>query len=371
MALGVFSTGIFAQPKTGIVQPKGAEIRFSKTSHDFGRVKESIKYAVTRFEFQNTGDKPLFLSNVQASCGCTTTEYTKDTVWPGGKGFVEVSYETVKRLGTFSKTITVYSTADKTPFVHLDIKGDVYEEKFDADNNPVEDLGMLFLSKPTLNFNPLYDNGIDSQEVRLINGTVFTTNFNPLAELPAYVRVSGMPASLEPKESVTIKVYIDGRLIPKYGFGAVEIPLSSDNAVMPYFGMYISYTRKQFFPKMTEKQLAKQPRLTVDKKLINFGQRASGDVMRSSFTFKNTGKKELKIHEIYPECSCIQVHYDRKTLAAGDSMVVNFIYDTVTKNGSAKQSIWVVTNDPIEPERFLGVVAELPPLKRECPTCPK
>ena len=48
----------------------GAVIQFPTTSHDFGTVEEGVR-ATFEFEFTNTGDSDLILTNVQASCGCT------------------------------------------------------------------------------------------------------------------------------------------------------------------------------------------------------------------------------------------------------------------------------------------------------------
>ena len=47
-------------------------ITFSKTEHDFGKINEADGRVSTVFEFKNDGMAPLVLSNVRASCGCTT-----------------------------------------------------------------------------------------------------------------------------------------------------------------------------------------------------------------------------------------------------------------------------------------------------------
>ena len=47
-------------------------ITFSKTTHDFGKINEADGRVTTIFEFTNEGMVPLVLTNVKASCGCTT-----------------------------------------------------------------------------------------------------------------------------------------------------------------------------------------------------------------------------------------------------------------------------------------------------------
>ena len=47
-------------------------ITFDKTTHDFGKINEADGRVTTVFTFKNEGIAPLVLSNVRASCGCTT-----------------------------------------------------------------------------------------------------------------------------------------------------------------------------------------------------------------------------------------------------------------------------------------------------------
>lgn len=52
----------------------------------------------------------MIITRVQASCGCTVPKKPEEPVMPGEKGKIEVSYDT-KRLGGFSKSITIFSNA--------------------------------------------------------------------------------------------------------------------------------------------------------------------------------------------------------------------------------------------------------------------
>ena len=80
------------------------------------------------FEFTNTGKSPLIITRVQASCGCTVPKKPDQPIMPGEKGKIEVSYDT-KRIGGFSKAITIFSNA-KTERKMIKIKG--YVEKISS-----------------------------------------------------------------------------------------------------------------------------------------------------------------------------------------------------------------------------------------------
>lgn len=98
-------------------------ISFDKTTHDYGTVKyasEGQRY----FTVTNTGDKPLIISNVQASCGCTTPEWSKEPIMPGKSAQLKVGYNTTI-AGPFAKIIEVYSNDPENSRTVINIKGHV------------------------------------------------------------------------------------------------------------------------------------------------------------------------------------------------------------------------------------------------------
>jgi hypothetical protein len=69
-----------ALAQTATPKPKGPEIVFDHTIHNFGKIAESIKFASHRYPFTNTGNKTLFIQQVHTSCGCTTPDWTRDSI---------------------------------------------------------------------------------------------------------------------------------------------------------------------------------------------------------------------------------------------------------------------------------------------------
>ncbi len=98
------------------------EIYFENTTHDYGNIEYSSD-GLCEFVFKNTGKEPLLLTNVKASCGCTTPTWPKEPIKKGKKGTIVVKYNT-KITGSFTKTIRVYSNAKTSP-VTLRITGTV------------------------------------------------------------------------------------------------------------------------------------------------------------------------------------------------------------------------------------------------------
>jgi D-alanyl-D-alanine carboxypeptidase len=110
------------------------EFLFETESHDFGTVPEGTQ-ATYEFKFTNTGKEPLIISNVRASCGCTTPKWSNEPIAPGKTGTITASYNSSGRPGPFTKTITVESNAKTTPKV-LTING-VVEAKPVEQPSPV------------------------------------------------------------------------------------------------------------------------------------------------------------------------------------------------------------------------------------------
>ena len=128
LLVGAFTTPLFAQQLAVInfLSPRfeTANFLWIVTSHDFGKIKAN-KPVTHEFRFTNSGDAPLVISSVQASCGCTVTDYSKDPIPPGSEGYVKATYNAAK-LGVFSKTVTVNANAAES-VVQLTIKGEVVE----------------------------------------------------------------------------------------------------------------------------------------------------------------------------------------------------------------------------------------------------
>lgn len=99
-----------------------AKMDFKKELHDYGNIKNGANGTCT-FEFTNTGNAPLIISNATGSCGCTVPTWPKEPIAPGAKGEITVKYDT-KRTGEFTKTVTLTSNATETSKV-LTIKGNV------------------------------------------------------------------------------------------------------------------------------------------------------------------------------------------------------------------------------------------------------
>jgi len=98
-------------------------ITFDKTTFDYGTIKPNAD-GTRFFTVTNSGDKPLILSNVKPSCGCTTPEFSQDPIMPGKSAKIKVGYNTAIP-GGFNKMIEVFSNDPVNSRSVIYIKGNV------------------------------------------------------------------------------------------------------------------------------------------------------------------------------------------------------------------------------------------------------
>jgi hypothetical protein len=113
----------FAQKVTKTVAAKHPTevIGLKETSFDFGRIPQG-RPVTHNFEVVNNSNKPLMIDNVEASCGCTTPEWSQQPIAPGASSVIKVGFN-ASNEGKFQKNITIhYGDKVKT----LVISGDVY-----------------------------------------------------------------------------------------------------------------------------------------------------------------------------------------------------------------------------------------------------
>ncbi len=97
-----------------------AMVSWENEVYDFGTIAQGTPVSY-EFSFTNSGEQPLIITNVKASCGCTATNYPKEPVNPGESASITATYN-AKSAGSFNKTLTVYTNTEDAVKV-LRIKG--------------------------------------------------------------------------------------------------------------------------------------------------------------------------------------------------------------------------------------------------------
>lgn len=88
------------------------EIEIETKEYDFGTIHQSDS-AMYRYSFQNTGNQPLIIKAVQASCGCTVPTWSKEPILPGARGFVDVKFKPSEdQIGFIRKSVVINANTE-------------------------------------------------------------------------------------------------------------------------------------------------------------------------------------------------------------------------------------------------------------------
>jgi hypothetical protein len=339
----------YAQEKPKIV--------FDQTEHNFGAFKESEGVQTTTFKFTNKGNVPLVLSNVKASCGCTTPKWTREPVAPNATGEIQVSYNPKNRPGAFNKTITVSSNAEN-PTVVLRISGSVEQrEKTLAEKYPME-IGELRAQTNYISFAQIKINDVETKTLDLINDTDKPVKIG-FKSVPGHLSAKVEPETIPAHGQGVLSVTYNAKEANTYGFASHRIYLTENGSNDYKNSIGISATIEEDFSSFTPEQLANAPVAAFAEKEFDFGDMVQGEKKEHTFSLTNSGKTELIIRNVRSSCGCTAVAPSKSVIAPGETAPIKVTFDSRGKRGRQSKSITVITNDPKNPTTTLRISSNI------------
>lgn len=351
----ILSLVFFAPIVAGTVSfaQQAKQLTFREESYDFGTVGEGKGPVVHEFVFTNNSPRPVKILKVQASCGCTTPGWSKDVVEPGKDGFIQASFNPKGRPGYFTKSLTVTTDLEANPVI-LQIKGNVTnDEKPSASDYPVSN-GSLKMKVSSFNMGRVYlKDEYVVREFPVFNAGADAINFTGMFRNPAYIRVDAQPRKLAPGEKAIIKISYNGALKNQYGFQSDNVEIETDDKDKPVKSFSVYATLEDFFPEMSASDLAKASQLKLEITSLDFGRIKPNIPTEREIQFTNSGKKELELRALQPNCTCITAKPSKTSLKPGDSGTIKISFNPYDRNGTQNKSISIYSNDPKNPvQRF-------------------
>ncbi len=331
-------------------------ISFDKIEHDFGKINEADGRVTTVFEFKNEGMEPLVLTNVRASCGCTTPSWTKTPIEPGQTGSISVTYNPNGRPGRFQKTITVTSNATEAT-KKLYIKGEVIPKAAKPVNKYPVKIGALSFTGTSIDLG------------KVLMGDTHATGqleyANTDSEEPVIVAVDcgKEPIYAEPNltpvekgKSGMILVAFNSKEANVYGPQEFNIHVLTAKDAKPSKENLITVTANvvEDFSKLTQEQLQNAPIMEVGKTL-DLGVITVGKKVKVNIPVGNAGVNPLYIRRAYNNApGTFQVVAPKGAIKSGKKGNVVIEFDG-KQNGKAmaageyKRFLTIISNDPKVP----------------------
>ncbi len=325
------------------------QLAFREETHDFGIVAENKGPVTHEFVFTNNSTRPVKILKVQASCGCTTPGWSKEAVAPGKEGFIQASYNPKGRPGFFNKSLTVTTDLEPSPVI-LQIKGQVSNEEKPAPSDFPAGIGNLKLKVASFNMGRVFlKDEYVVREFPVMNAGTDPLEFTGNFRHPAYIRVDVQPRTLGPGEKGVIRVSYNGALKKQYGFQSDNVELETNDKAIPMKSFSVFATLEDYFPEMSAAELAKAPKLNIPGTSLDFGNIKPNTESEREIILTNTGRKELELRSIQPNCSCIKATASKTSIKPGESTTVKIAFNPQDRRGTQNKAVTFYSNDPANP----------------------
>lgn len=334
---------------------------FLEYDHDFGIVNEIDGSVKTDYIVRNIGNQPLVLTEVKPSCGCTQPEWTKDTIPPGGEGFVRAIFDPTNLPGPFEKVVYV-RTNGVPASTTLIFRGTVKPKPFDITQKYPVEFGKLRLQNNFLVFGETYVGEIDSVLLKIYNQGDEDILIRNMTNVPPYIafEVDNDFQRIPAKTEVTIKGLFNTKIANKWGEQNYLFYLNtSDSIYSSDIPIYAQIFIREKFPTLSKKQLKKAPKIQVDAQNLYLGKILKGDSINFQYQVTNMGKKKLEIRSVNTTCGCTASVIDKTTLKRGESTIVRGTFFSAGRDGIQNKSIIIISNDPVTPELRLQFTGEI------------
>jgi hypothetical protein len=339
-------------------QPK---LKLNATEHDFGIFKEEAGRQTHTFMVTNTGDQPLVIQNIVASCGCTTPDWTRTPIAPGAEGKITAVYDPAKRPGAFSKTLSVYTNASSSPLL-ITLKGEVKGMLRTEQDYYTWQVGTLRIQGNSIAFPDVLNT---EKRIRVL--PVFNTSQSPVKigfdDLPPYIEMKAVPEVLKGGQKGLIECIYYGNRSSKWGNVSDIVKLKLDGKVQPG-ELFILAIILEDFSVLSKADLANAPVFKPSATRFDLGQSESAISKEVEINFTNAGKRDLIIRNIWSSCNCIKVIEGRDAVVKpGESGLVRLAFSTEKLTGRISRSFYIYTNDPLFSKVAFSIQAIISPEK--------
>ena len=335
----------------GYAQPKAT---FDKMTHEFGVVLWKHPATAT-FQIKNDGDKPLVISNVTTSCGCTVANWTKEPIAPGATGVVTSTFD-AKALGHFYKDIGVYCNASARP-IYLMLRGEVSADPKNYTLTHPYEIGAIRLNKAAIEFDDTNKGDKPTMEILVANTT--SDVYTPvLMHLPPYLEAVAVPERIGKKATGKIKVTLDTDKLPKFGLTTATVYLSRfpGDKVSEENAIPVSAVLLPDFSNMSQQQRLNPPAVQLSATEFTVPPLAENAKKKLTVVVKNVGKSDLDITDLQVFNPALGVQLKKRVLKPGAQTKMKItVYGKYLKKVKSAPRVLMITNDPNCPKIVIRV----------------
>lgn len=344
----LLGSAVYGQPK----------MELSGGEHDFGKFKEEAGRQTYNFAVRNTGDAPLVIQNVAASCGCTTPDWTRNPIPPKGTGMITAIYDPANRPGVFNKTLTVY-TNSKPEVVVLVIKGEVIPREKTVEELFTWPLGGVRFESNHLAFTKMTKNEVKEKSMGVINNSKDPVKIE-FDNVPDHLFLMSKPEVLNPGQKGLIVGKWDGVKDTRWGTQTDMVRVKLNGVLQENVYYVASATLVEDFSNLTKEERDNAPVFKLENPTVDLGSMDPSTVKDVEFKFTNGGNRDLIIRYIRPTCGCTAIQQGgNSNIKPGESGTIKASFNSGSYKGKVVKAIYVYTNDPENSEVVLTFNADV------------
>ena len=349
-----------------IAAQNGAQISADELTYNFGTIAEADGLASHTFVVKNTGDSPLVITRITASCGCTQPEWTKAPIAPGKTGNVKVTYNPKGRPGPFYKTVSIFSNGKKGSYT-LAIKGNVTPKPIQPAFIYPYSIGDLKLQTKTVLYSSIRPDETLGEKISVKNESKTTLTIQQ-GKVPHFLTVEIRPTQLAPDEVGEITLLLDAKATKRKGRVTTEIPLTVESIGQKEISgkIHVAANIIDNFGKLSAAEKAQAPVAQLSGTLLDFGKLPErggfipliGGKVTGTVDITNTGKSPLIIHSITCDNELVDISGGKKEIKPRVTATYKISVRPREIKTKLEALINVVCNDPNGPVRLIKVTAE-------------
>lgn len=318
---------------------------------DLGTILEENGPQIAEFKFTHTQDSVLVIEEVLTDCGCTTAEFTQDSLQVGEEGIVKISFDPVTAAGPFSRMIIVKGNLEsvqdtlfvdgvaipspENPLIEYPIK----KLDFGFRQRKVN-AGEVFTNEPKLKTIEVFNFGSQS----LLADSIFLFG-------PEHIYLIGATDSIPAQSRGLVELAYDGALKNDLGFFEDAVFVGWKGAESVRIDVIAEVF--EYFPPVSREDLNSVPQLSLARKEVDFKDIATTEIQETEVMLNNKGKQVLEVRKIQGNCTCLTLEMTGTQISPGESIPLKISFDPKGRLGRDQRNIYVFTNDPINPVQLI------------------
>lgn len=203
-------------------------IKFVTDTYNFGSVNARNKELAYNFKFTNTTNEPIYIKRIDAPCGCTIPEWTRDTIQPNKEGNIKILLRVSQLSGYFSRGIDVITNVSEEP-IPLLVTGRVLRNY--RYNDPFQNkAGHLLSDKTVFNFGKVEIGKQKEIDVKFINNSATDTIQFIIKKQPRRLKVEQTKTTVVPGNNSMITLTINEKTKKRWVQKMKQLELITTNS---------------------------------------------------------------------------------------------------------------------------------------------